>query len=107
MLDPLMCPQRATRLIPLRISSAGTVVEGSQHASASKTATGTYTVTLTIPSARTVVILGVVAASTNAVNYGTPSTTGVTGLLFKTDAGTATDTDFHLTLLAFDAADQR
>lgn len=107
MMDPLMSPQRATRVIPFRVSSAGAVLEGSQHITVTKGATGIYSITLLVASARVPVMMGLTGSTVGVAKYGTASVTGFANILFESDAGTDTDTEFHGCIMAFDAADER
>lgn len=76
--------------------------EGANYATVSKTGTGDYTITLNRKARRTLVVVGAVAFGEGFVRLVSGATDDESvRFIIEDDAGTATDFDVHITLLAF------
>lgn len=104
--------QRRAEMITFRVdasaisgtSTAG-LLEGTHRAVISSAGTGDYTITLNEPAQRVVVVLGVVPLTAGLSYLIVPTEAGVQ-VVFDDD-GVATETDFHISLMAYYATEQR
>ena len=101
--------QRKPRMLSFIVDGTGTAAigEGKYHATLTDNGTGDYTLTLVEPAQRGIVVVGCVCATAScyAEVSGTP-TSSVVRVLTKSNANAATDAVFHLTIIAFDSAEQ-
>jgi len=93
--------QLNVEFIVVSCSSAGTVDEGKSHVTGSKGGTGTYTLTLTEAARRNIRIVGYAPETANLQLQKSTTTTSAVTVVFTNNAGTATDTNFDITLCVF------
>ncbi len=112
--------QRGTRLeqfilVPASIATGTAtqtttgVIEGTYRCKVSKTSTGIYALTYNKPFLRKPVVQVSALHATSKIFAGivSSSTSALVVYCYTTDGGTATDpTEFHITCLGFEAADQ-
>lgn len=110
MLRTVKGEQRGMRVIAARVDGTGTasILEGGDTSlSLTDTGTGDYLLTFGEPFQRVPVVIPVAATSAVEVRLGTISKTAVQILGFASaDGTTATDTDFHVVIIGFDAEDE-
>ena len=101
------CGQRQPYMIALRVDGTGTasILEGSNEVTLTDNGTGDYTLTFSEPFSR---VPSVVATPVTADIYCQIATVAVSSVNIKTfnvSAQAATDADFHVMVMGFDAAD--
>lgn len=116
MLREMLCVQRKTRIIPIRLDgsdvaggSATTtgILEGGQHVLVTENSSGDYTFTFNTPFSRTPVVLLTSATDVTTVWLKAVSATGFQVEQVGADQTTPTaDGDFHALVIGFDSADQ-
>lgn len=101
--------QRKPRMLSFVVDGTGTAAigEGKYHATLTDNGTGDYTLTLVEPAQRAIVVVGCicVTATCYAEVQAAPTSSAVR-ILTKSNANAATDAVFHLTIIAFDSAEQ-
>lgn len=116
MLREMMCVQRKTRIIPVRLDGSavagGTdttdgILEGSQHVTVTENGSGDYTFTFNTGFSRTPVVMVTPVTDVTTCRIKAVSTTSVQIEQVGADQTTPeADADFHMLIIGFDAADQ-
>lgn len=83
------------------------LLEGSNYATLTKNGTGDITITLNRTARRNIIVVGAVAEAEAFVRLSTATTTSAVRVVIEDDAGTDTDADLHVTLLAFHSEHER
>lgn len=110
MLRSIKSPQRLPRQLHFKVDGTGgsaSLLIGSKDASVARTAQGRYTVTFEQPFAREVLALvSVIYGSAGIIaSIASTSATAVSVRIYDA-AGVDQDSDFHLMVQGFDAADE-
>lgn len=110
MLRSIKSPQRLPRQLHFKVDGTGgsaSLLIGSKDASVARTAQGRYTVTFEQPFAREVLALvSVIYGSAGIIaSIASTSATSVSVRIYDA-AGVDQDSDFHLMVQGFDAADE-
>lgn len=101
--------QRKPRMLSFIVDGTGTAAigEGKYHATLTDNGTGDYSLTLVEPAQRAIVVVGCICATNDCyAELQTAPTSSVVRVLTKNNADAATDAIFHLTIIAFDSAEQ-
>lgn len=116
MLREMLCVQRKTRIIPIRLTGAtvagGTattlgITEGSQHVTVTENSSGDYTFTFNVGFSRKPVVLLTSATDVSTVWLKDLSTTTFRVEQVGADQTTPlADADFHALVIGFDSADE-
>lgn len=93
--------QLGVEFIVVSVSSGGTVDEGKSHVTCTKGATGNYTLTLNEPARRNIRIVGYAPETANLQLQKSTTSTSSVLVIFTNNSGTATDTNFEITLCVF------
>lgn len=116
MLREMKCPQRLTRVLPLRIDggdvAGGTdttdgILEGWQHCTITENSSGNYTITFNTPFARVPVVTSMTATDVSTLRMVAVTASSVQVEQVGADQTTPlADGDFHLLVVGFDSADE-
>lgn len=101
--------QADAELIPFTIDGTGTaaITEGKFRGTLTDNGTGDYTITLTRPAQRQLQLAGYGAETANLQAQIVSRSTSTMRVKFTNNSGTATDTIFDITLVAYYNATQR
>lgn len=116
MLREMMCVQRKTRVIPIRLDGSavagGTdtkdgILEGAEHVLVTENGSGDYTFTFNVGFSRKPVILLTTETDVTTVRLKEVTTTTFTVEQLGADQTTPeADADFHALVIGFDSADE-
>lgn len=97
--------QRDVELVPARVTESLTgnaaLPEGFNHFTFTKNGTGDYTLTLKKPGRRAMVVVGVSPLTANLQHQIVSVSASVVNVKFTNNSGTATNTDFHISVLKY------
>lgn len=104
---PLNASANKAHIVGFRVDGTGTasILEGISDATLTDNDTGDYTLTFTRPGRRVPVVLGCVPLTANLQPQIESVTAAAINIKFTNNSGTATDTDFHLSLMMFGLPD--
>lgn len=102
----IKCSQRQARLLALSIdgTSTASVVEGGSDVTLTDNGTGDYTLAIDKPFLRAPVVVGSSLTAGIVIKVHSVSVSSITIKTYAVDGTTATDADFHLMVLGWDAA---
>lgn len=103
--------QSKSELVVFRVDGTGTaaISEGKYHATLTDNGTGDYTLTFVRPAARTLCVVGAVSETANLMPQIVSASSSAVRIKWVDNDGTPTATDsvFHLSVMAFYDAQQR
>ena len=101
-----ICVQVTDSLVSAVTAGTGGVIEGTNEVTAFKNGTGDYTISFAGQSRRAMHVKGYIALTANLQASIVSVSSSAVRIAFTNNSGTATNTDFHLTLQVFGKSGQ-